>query len=205
MPDLKASWFSGLSVSERKVPSPVSPIDAKLARRSFSAGSVGANFNWKSSRSKNRSAVFCSSRRQRGRPVDGRRGRRRFLLEEFREAGPCTRPGSSRPCPSRRRRTAEYGKTTKSKSVALLITSRCLPASRHSSPARPAGRPRRRCHWSGCRGGEVVGIAVDELQRVVAVLVDPRNEQDQRFSTQVGPSISTGCRSSASEQPCRRA
>ena len=34
--------------------------------------------------------------------------------------------------------------------------------------------------------GEVVGVAVDELQRVVAVLLDRRDGQHQRFGAQVG-------------------
>ena len=56
----KAFCISGLSFSVRNVPSPVSPMEAKRARMSFSESRVGAKLNWKSSRSKNRSEVFCS-------------------------------------------------------------------------------------------------------------------------------------------------
>ena len=51
--------------------------------------------------------------------------------------------------------------------------------------------------------GEVVGVAVDELQRVVPVLLDRRDGEHQRFGTQVrARPPSRGCPSSASGSLC---
>lgn len=53
--------FGACQVPLRASPSPVSPMEANRARTCFSESLVGAYLNWKSSRSKNFSEVFCLS------------------------------------------------------------------------------------------------------------------------------------------------
>ena len=160
---------------------------ANRSRNSFSAGSVGANRKAKSRISKNCGEVSAGRGVSGGTKSIGGRGRRRRLIQERRQRRHLV-AGLDLLDLVDVRRAEQLGAVQHQRKVGVGSDDLVDALGFVALPVRPGQKvfPAAVTGGAAAHVGEVVGVEVDELQRVVAVLFDRRNGQHQRFGAQVG-------------------